>query len=81
MADSSNRLSLGKVSFFKNTALNLLMYLEPQKSYEFLFNVNHLTRLFLQHNYTFVERNFENEGLALKHINMLSEAYIYDTLM
>ncbi len=40
MADSSYRLSLGKVSFDKFDALDLLMYLEPHKSYEFLFGVN-----------------------------------------
>ena len=40
MADSSYCLSLGKVSFEKFAALELLMYLKPKKCYGFLFGVS-----------------------------------------
>ncbi len=67
---AQNRLSLGKVNFYIYDLLDVLIYLEPDRCYEFLFGVNRESRCFLEFNYPTVNRAFENEGLAVKHIDM-----------
>ncbi len=56
-------LSLGKVKFYIYDLVDVMMYLEPERCYEFLFNVNRESRCFLEHRYPTFNRGFENEGL------------------
>ncbi len=80
MAESTKFISLGNVNFYTYSLLEVLMYLVPVESLEFLFTVNRQTRSFLKDNYRTLDRGFENEGLKVKHINMLKGCYIYEIL-
>ncbi len=70
MADSPNFLSLGKVKFYIFDLVDVMMYLKPTQCYKFLFGVNRESRCFLEHKYQTFDRGFENEGLAVKHIDV-----------
>ena len=69
---AQNCLSLGKVNFYIYDLVDVMLYLEPDRCYEFLFSFNRESRSFLEHKYPTVNRAFENEGLALKKIRMSS---------
>ncbi len=47
---------------------------------EFLYSVNHQTRSFLEYNFKNIEREFDNEGLAVKRIEIGEKSNIYATL-
>ncbi len=65
-----NRIFLGKANFYTYNLLNVLLFLEPERCNKFLFGLNCESRSFLEHNYPTVNRAFENEGLAVKNIEM-----------
>ncbi len=72
---AQNCLSLGKVNFYTYDLIDVLLYLEPDQCYEFLFGLNRESRCFLEHNYPTVNREFEHEGLVVKHILMYKVPY------
>ncbi len=80
MAEPVNSISLGRVRLSRYVAIETLMYLEFNRSLEFLFSTNRQLRSFLQQNYPIINRSFENEGLAIKHIDMSESKRIYGTL-
>ena len=67
---AQNCLSLGKVNFYTYDLLDVLLYLEPDRCNQFLFDLNRESRCFLEQNYPTVVRAFENEGLVVKLIEM-----------
>ncbi len=71
MADSHKFLSLGKINFYIFDLLEVMLYLEPDQCYEFLFHANRETRCFLEHQFKTLDRGYENEGLNIKHIEMM----------
>ncbi len=59
---AQNYVYLGKVKFYTYDLLDMLIYVEPKRCYEFLFGVNRELRSFLEHNYPKFNRGYENEG-------------------
>lgn len=73
--------SLGKLNFYIHDLLDMMMYEESNRCYEFKFGFSRTSRQFLEHNYPYIGRSYDNEGLAIKHIKMMNSTDIYEALI
>jgi hypothetical protein len=59
-----------KLRYNKYMMLDVLMFVDHPKAYEFMLAVNKATRTFLYDNLITVHNGFTNEGLITHHINL-----------
>jgi hypothetical protein len=59
-----------KLRYYIYVTLEVLMFVDHPKAYEFMFTVNKATRNFLLDNFIAVRNGFTNEGLITHHIDL-----------
>ena len=68
MENSPCDLPFQKFRHDKFLTLNVLMNIEHEEAYKFMFGVNNKTRTFLEHNFITIRNGFINEGLITYYI-------------
>jgi len=61
--ESPSDMLFHKLKHFTYLMLDVMMYIEFEDAYEFMFNINKKGREFLINNFTTVKNGFINEGL------------------
>ena len=59
-----------KLRYYTYVTLEVLMFVEHPKAYEFMFAFNKLTRTFLLDNFIVFHNCFTNEGLITHHLKL-----------
>ena len=67
-----------KLRYYTYVTLDVLMYVEYPKVYEFMFTVNKATRAFLEDNFIAIRNGFTNEGLITHDIYYCVDKYNQD---
>ena len=71
MVESVSDFPFRKLSYYKYLTLEVLMYVDIQEAYNFLFSVNKEGKSFLERNFITVRNGFVNDGLVT--------CYVHDT--
>jgi hypothetical protein len=63
MVESVSDFPFSKLRHHKYLTLDVMMYVDHQQVFEFMFACNKKARAFLQHNYLTIRNGFVNDGL------------------
>jgi hypothetical protein len=63
MEESVSDFPFSKLRHHKYLTLDVMMYVDHQQVFEFMFTCNKKARAFLQHNYLTIRNGFVNDGL------------------
>ena len=63
MVESISDFPFSKMRYYKYLTLDVMMYVDHQQVFEFMFACNKKARAFLQHNYLTIRNGFVNDGL------------------
>jgi hypothetical protein len=77
MEESVSDFPFSKLRHHKYLTLDVMMYVDHQQVFEFMFACNKKARAFLQHSYLTIRNGFINDGLIPYYYDRLSDKQYY----